>query len=368
MGAALTLRARDTRTGLWVSQGVFPLAPQQKDHKALISPLRRDFEAQMDKGMALLQTSESHPDTRQNPLNIYENCDTLKVIANCHPAGIPVEIHLDKVTGQFISYGLECAPLLTAGPAPQLWRAPIDNDMYIKRQWLDTYYLPQARHYCESVTWTQAHNQHPMLTVTVEGILGAPNQAWHFATTTTYQIHATGHIHCDFKFKLCDPHRQLRTQLPRIGTSFKYLQTPTQVGYEGLGPHENYPDSQESAYLNWHEIHPEALFTNYPFPQENGARGGLRMLSIEDQHSTAPQRLLVYWPKEGRFSFRPYSDAAIEAATHQHQLSQGYYYLNLDYKVNGLGSNSCGPEPSVAHQLKPGDFHFAYTLWVEPLA
>lgn len=424
IGEALTFRVIDTRTGLVVTEAVHALGADSAAHTpeplgttgALCCAPRLAFEAGLTSSV---QSAENGAKRAQSTLAIEEHCDKLAITATGHPSGIPVNLCIDRVTGLLSDYGFQGAPAIAKGPELKLWRPPIDNDMYIKRQWLDTYYLPQTRHYCEAVAWQEASqvtvtsqmaNSSQMtdapkeLLVTVEGILGAPNQAWHFKTTTTYRISGNGQVTCRFQLRYNDPHRALVTKLPRIGTQLLLEEKPTAVAYEGLGPHENYPDSAESAWLGWHRLQvndgpqvddcpqvknplqgyvPNSLFTPYPYPQENGARGGVRWIEIDlaapvaalavpqtatptASPASLSQRLLVHWPREGRFSLRPYSDQDLEAATHCHELTPGAYHLNLDHRVNGLGSNSCGPETSPSTQLRPGDFDFAYTLWVMP--
>ncbi len=63
------------------------------------------------------------------------------------------------------------------------------------------------------------------------------------------------------------------------------------------------------------------------------------------------------------FSARRYADADLEAARHLSDLKpRDYITLNLDYRQNGLGSNSCGPAQSPEHAVKPEPFRFRILL------
>ena len=47
----------------------------------------------------------------------------------------------DRVTGRLLKYEVGGKRLITAGPSMNLWRAPIDNDMYKVGDWKEKYFL-----------------------------------------------------------------------------------------------------------------------------------------------------------------------------------------------------------------------------------
>ena len=54
--------------------------------------------------------------------------------------------------------------------------------------------------------------------------------------------------------------------------------------------------------------------------------------------------------------------AGIIAAHASDLVPRSFTTLNLDYRQNGLGSNSCGPAQSPEHSIKPEPFSFRILL------
>ena len=62
-----------------------------------------------------------------------------------------------------------------------------------------------------------------------------------------------------------------------------------------------------------------------------------------------------------------YSTAALLKAEHTDELAaDGKTHLRIDYKVSGLGSNSCGPKLEKRHRLDEKEIQF--TFFIRPRA
>jgi beta-galactosidase len=58
-----------------------------------------------------------------------------------------------------------------------------------------------------------------------------------------------------------------------------------------------------------------------------------------------------------------YSTAALLAAEHTDELvADGKIHLRIDYKVSGIGSNSCGPSLEKEYRLAEKEIDFRFTL------
>ncbi|MGI6280005.1 MAG: hypothetical protein ACOYJS_05540, partial [Acutalibacteraceae bacterium] len=58
-----------------------------------------------------------------------------------------------------------------------------------------------------------------------------------------------------------------------------------------------------------------------------------------------------------------YSTKAIYKATHTDELfADGKTHLRIDYKVSGLGSNSCGPDLQEKYRLNEKNIHFEFEI------
>jgi beta-galactosidase len=58
-----------------------------------------------------------------------------------------------------------------------------------------------------------------------------------------------------------------------------------------------------------------------------------------------------------------YSTAALMQAEHTDELlADGNTHLRIDYKVSGLGSNSCGPDLEKPYRLDEKEIDFRFTI------
>ena len=53
----------------------------------------------------------------------------------------------------------------------------------------------------------------------------------------------------------------------------------------------------------------------------------------------------------------------LEKARHRNELKKSKHkYLYIDYKMRGLGSHSCGPNPEECYELRPHSFRFVFGI------
>jgi len=72
--------------------------------------------------------------------------------------------------------------------------------------------------------------------------------------------------------------------IPRVGTFFEFASTYSKVTYCGRGPFENYPDRKKSASVGIYTQSADDFHVPYIVPSENGGRGDVRWLVMEDQN------------------------------------------------------------------------------------
>ena len=66
------------------------------------------------------------------------------------------------------------------------------------------------------------------------------------------------------------------------------------------------------------------------------------------------------------FSALHYSIENLEAATHRHTIKEDdATYLLVNYRVNGIGSNSCGPGVLEQYVFDDVEFEYSYTMSFE---
>ena len=96
----------------------------------------------------------------------------------------------------------------------------------------------------------------------------------------------------------------------------------------------------------------------YVRPQEHGNHTGARMLKIG--------KLKFLADTEFEINVSRFSTAALTAAGHTDELkADGDIHVRVDYKVSGIGSNSCGPRLEEAYRLDEKEIHFIFSVQPE---
>lgn len=150
--------------------------------------------------------------------------------------------------------------------------------------------------------------------------------------------------------------------LPRLGWLLTLEQPDAAavlVDWVGQGPGESYADSTRAALVGRWQHTVDALQTRYLHPQENGARRGVTLAKLqlaEGPLTIIPGEVtLDAQPQEGLIlTARPWSDQAIDAAAHPHELHpDGTLHLHVDVAGHGLGTAACGAGVREANMLRP---------------
>lgn len=217
--------------------------------------------------------------------------------------------------------------------------------------------------------------------INVTTINGAVNQAWYFMSKYNYIINYDDSIEFNITGKpdglltvtkdmvsraghgsstVVDPDNIIPKMLPRIGVKMKVNKKFNKLEYFGRGPGESYSDSKEAnVYGLWTQNVKDA-FTNYVHPQESGNKHKSLWLKL---HGGEEKLSIDSLRKDERFDFSVsyYDDMHLTTAKHMNELKKdNFIHLNIDYKQNGLGSNSCGPLPMDKYKcrVEPFVIHF----------
>ena len=145
--------------------------------------------------------------------------------------------------------------------------------------------------------------------------------------------------------------------LPRLGFEWEL---PGDVGgftYYGNGPAESYRDMCHAGSVGLYHSDAESEYVHYVRPQEHGNHTATKMLRIGK---------LEFWAEHDmEIQVSNYSTEALLKAEHTDELiTDGKVHLRTDYKVSGIGSNSCGPELEPEYRLSEKELTF--TLSIRP--
>lgn len=232
-----------------------------------------------------------------------------------------------------------------------IWRAPTDNDMYIKKEWKRARYDHAYVRPYETIV-TKAGSS-----VTISSIASvlADSVQRMMNVCLTWQIEADGNISSSILVK-----RDLEFPvLPRFGIRLFLKEEFDRVSYFGMGPCESYRDKHRAASHGLYRAHVRDLHEPYLRPQENGSHMDCDYVTVSDGSA------VLAAVSEQTFSFNAsvYTQEELEQKMHEHELeASGSTVLCLDYAQNGIGSNSCGPEVLQEYQFGEEEFVFGIRL------
>ncbi|WP_136607943.1 beta-galactosidase subunit alpha [Paenibacillus dokdonensis] len=303
----------------------------------------------------LLPLQESLPanagaDAATRSLNCTEHGHLLQV------SGSDFEIVFNMMDGVIQSWTFAGTDMIANGGGPKLsfWRAPIDNDMYVVQEWRKAYlHLLQQR--IDEASWER--NGDGGVTVTIRTRIAPPVFDWGFRCICRYTLHGDGRMHVAVDGV---PEGTPPKMLPRIGLDLTLPGTLDLVDWAGRGPGESYADSKHANLFGVYHASVDELFTPYMVPQDNGNRTEVSWVSLT---SSRGMGLLAVGLPVIEFSAHRYTAEDLEKAGHLKDLTpRDTVSLHLDYRQNGLGSNSCGPAQLPPYELRPEVFNYEFIL------
>lgn len=142
--------------------------------------------------------------------------------------------------------------------------------------------------------------------------------------------------------------------LPRLGFEFVCVENNAFFSYFGMGEIENYTDMNLHAKMGLFASNSNKEYVPYVVPQEHGNHTNTRMLEIND---------VLKFTTDSSFEFNvsSYTAAELTKATHTNELKKNSKTnVRIDYKVSGIGSNSCGPGLKEKYQLNEKNINFEF--------
>ena len=229
------------------------------------------------------------------------------------------------------------------------WRAPTDNDRNIRFYW-GSYNIWQG----ENLDKLFSKTYDCRLTeggVRVEGSLAGVSRKPFFRYTLEVFVDAEGRISVCLKGNM----RENVVYLPRLGFELTLPEQNLPFRYYGRGPLESYCDLHHGSTVGMYESSAQQEYVPYVRPQEHGNHADVKLLEIGK----------LRFESENAFecNVSAYSTEAIDRAEHTDELvSDGRTHLRVDYKVSGIGSNSCGPALMEQYRLSEKQISFGFAI------
>ncbi len=254
-----------------------------------------------------------------------------------------------KKTGNFTSIKIADVEQIASGIAISAFRAPTDNDCNVKAKWafMDIWQGENLDRMFSKVYSCCIENGKIVVSGALAGVSRAPFARY----SLTVFIFENGKIDFNIFAKVRDG----VIWLPRFGFDFTLPQNANNFRYFGYGPYESYCDLHNGSKVSLYESNTEKEYVPYVRPQEHGNHYGAKMLKIGN---------MVIKSNDGfEFSVSDYSTNALYKAEHTDELQKdGFVYLRVDYKVSGIGSNSCGPYLDEKYRLKEKEIEFSFSI------
>lgn len=257
----------------------------------------------------------------------------------------------NRLTGLFEKMVYRQEQLLTHPMELNIWRAPTDNDRNIKREWMAAHFDSAATR-AYTASWESVPHGvciHSTASVSADSVLRILNIETAWTILTDGRIEASISVRRAPDFPV----------LPRFGLRLFLPDDMAEVSYCGMGPQESYPDKHRASSYGLYHNAVKELHEDYLRPQENGSHWNCDYITVSGSRASLTA---VSWTP---FSFNasPYTQEELTQKAHNYELEPcGDTVLCLDYRQNGIGSNSCGPEVLEKYRLDEESFTFDIVL------
>jgi beta-galactosidase len=255
-----------------------------------------------------------------------------------------------------------------------IWRAPTDNDRNIRNDWQQAgydrttlrVYEVACHHDTPSAEVQTATNREAVvhevgaqsaITITAKLSIAAIQREHILDLEVVWTINGEGnlaiHTHALRNTKM--------PYLPRFGLRLFLSKSYDNLKYFGYGPYESYLDKHRSSYIGLFEQSVKELHEDYIFPQENSSHCGNRYLSLNSTDHDS--NIVITGDQEFSFNASEYTQEELTSKNHNYELEKSpYTTVCLDYKLSGIGSNSCGPELLHKYRLEEEVIDFTFNI------
>ena len=268
-----------------------------------------------------------------------------------HIKGREFAYTIDKRTALFTEMKFAGREYLNHPMELNIWRAPTDNDMYIKSEWKKAHY---DKAYTRAYTTEVVQGKHGVKITSHASVVAETVQKI-LDVMITWKIEVAGKIDADIEVTKDDEF----PDLPRFGVRMFLDKKLSAARYFGMGPQESYCDKHQASSHGLYQANVDDLHEDYIRPQENGSHYDCEYVELNNS------RYGIVVSAENAFSFNAsyYTQEELEKKTHNYELTESdSLVFCVDYALNGIGSNSCGPVVLEQYRFDDVLFRFQFTL------
>lgn len=264
--------------------------------------------------------------------------------------GSDFSFSIGKEDGILKDYAYRGTLLMSEGPVPNFYRAPLNNDGSHDKKWknaannqsLKTYEIGKTDDGRQKIRTELSFPEQPELRVAIEYVVEANG-----AVTVTMTSDATN--------------TTLGNYL-RLGTNMRLPAGYENVCWYGNGPVESMSDRNNFAVVGKYETTVSKLFYPYLDTQDTGTLTGTKWFTVTDPEWG--EALAVAGREDVETAALHFTVADMTNARHPYQLTpEEDTILSVNLASQGAGNKSCGPD-TLAEYLIPSkqEYSYEYTL------
>lgn len=260
-----------------------------------------------------------------------------------------------KLNGHFDSIVHDGRELIDGPIRLGVFRAPTDNDRHVREQWCmernaNNMNPGNFDRLFTKVYDVRIEDNSIIAEMSLAGVSRKP--FFHYTQTLSFFADGTVRMTVDGRKKpeLNDVY------LPRLGYELTLPVKDEGFTYYGMGPGECYQDMRRHALTGLYRSSASAEVVPYVRPQEHGNHYGVTYLSTDSG-------LTFTGDVPFECCVSPYDAIMLDKALHTDGLhSDGRTHLRVDYRVSGIGSNSCGPALEPQFRIDEDKIRFTVCL------
>ena len=259
------------------------------------------------------------------------------------------EYQFNRRTGMFDSIKVDDTEILKKPLSFNFMRAPTDNDP-MKGEWFGAHLHDfETKVYGSRMEATR--NGKAVRIIVDQGFVWSIHQPFMYGTVIYTISESPGSLSIQFHFTAT---RRI-FMLPRVGLRLFLDKSFDTVEYYGYGPGESYIDKHKASWLGTFRQKVCNMYEPYIRPQENSSHYGCRYvkaigktLSIVCTGTNPATKA----PHAISFNASEYTQEELWTKRHNWELEKSdNTVLCLDYRMAGVGSNSCGPALAQKYRI-----------------
>jgi len=287
-------------------------------------------------------------------------------------SGEGFSVTFDKKQGVISSFKNGETEMITSGPIPNFWRAPIDNDF-------------GNNLHKRSRVWRKAGENRKVANVsvselskntaqvTIEFDLVNEEGAKIADYKSAYTIYGSGDVVVNNDFKMSADELP---EIVRMGMNLVMPRKFDQMSWLGRGPHESYWDRKTSAFVGLYNGSVADQYWAYLRPQENGNKTDVRWMAITDEAGnglffqgmpllsvSAHHNIMEDFESPERTDGRQVEGVRVVNRHTTDVKPRDLTSVNVDYKQMGVGGdNSWGALTHEQYRLTEKEYSYSFRM------